>query len=994
MDGKRNKHTRISIVRFLTILTIVTALPLWTSCLYVKEEGFNQEENYLNFSVTSNDVVTRSGGATQETEDRVNNLYIIIFNPENGKKILSEFFKSDKIIKNSNGTYKVNITDLPAGKKKIVAIANIREGSNDGRQRITIEESELDNIKTIDALNKTIVKLSDRMHNIKVEGYELFMMSSDVTDIEFKKGVGVNPKVIPIRRLEAKVEFRIVNSPEFTPESWSVINLPTEERLISSKEPLNLSESKYYSSIDNSFIGTGYGDRFIFYQQESLLEPQNRINGSGLNAYRERARRNKEGTNRKKNLGFKNAPKYVTYVVIKGSFRSFQKTPQVTGHVEYTIPLGYTDAKDPANDYKVERNTHYIYNIRVMGIDDIYVEAVRTEPGFPDSERRPDTEGFASENPAGWVVDAHYDQRLLRITQEYVKNVDIANLAFVVKTPYGISRFTLKEFEANPQKYEELVKWVQFRQNSRTKKPRFNGNQYFYWAGTQDQVNRYPAENVAKPLISLLDFMKLLKHNQELIRQNVGDLYTIDDAIFSCQGDHPAFFTVYIDEYFYDKNPYTGEKVKWQTFVNKPDRELIIALTKHESIDQKSIYYADPLIIIRQMSIKTICEVFDDGKPYYAFGVESINETGYVDLPNIAKKLNTTEDWRFVQGWYNNIDYLNGESREWKSYHSGNYVDQRYNPYDWVKTNPFYACLMRNRDLNRNGKIDNDEIRWYLPSAIQLINLALGDKGLPPGVRLIEERVNGGDDLSQKHWFVSSTPGNMRLYPYFLWSTQGFTIGSDPNYGGGTTGQKTKSYNIRCVRSLGQEPGDNYDKEGMHTLANFIGASANEPGFVLCNRLNNHSKRTSSQFISKGEMPPHRFADDIGMPYDAFYVSERNFSISFTDAMAAIKGTKRSPCADYVEKGVRNWRIPSMREMEFIADCNPVDELCRGKGTPGEQATWFYSSTFLEGSGWQNGLKGFEKYGNGGAARKFHIYNEDGRTHAYGHIRCVKDKNI
>ena len=75
------------------------------------------------------------------------------------------------------------------------------------------------------------------------------------------------------------------------------------------------------------------------------------------------------------------------------------------------------------------------------------------------------------------------------------------------------------------------------------------------------------------------------------------------------------------------------------------------------------------------------------------------------------------------------------------------------------KRNPFYACLYRNRDLNRNGIIDLDEVRWYVPSAIQLIDLALGDKGLPESVRLYQEDDHSG--IRQHRWYVSSSPGNI-----------------------------------------------------------------------------------------------------------------------------------------------------------------------------------------------------------------------------------------
>ncbi|MCQ5300080.1 hypothetical protein NE644_22010, partial [Blautia wexlerae] len=40
-------------------------------------------------------------------------------------------------------------------------------------------------------------------------------------------------------------------------------------------------------------------------------------------------------------------------------------------------------------------------------------------------------------------------------------------------------------------------------------------------------------------------------------------------------------------------------------------------------------------------------------------------------------------------------------------------------------------CLSRNRDENGNGKIDLDELKWYLPATDQLASMFLGAKSLP-----------------------------------------------------------------------------------------------------------------------------------------------------------------------------------------------------------------------------------------------------------------------
>lgn len=155
-----------------------------------------------------------------------------------------------------------------------------------------------------------------------------------------------------------------------------------------------------------------------------------------------------------------NAPEQVTYVVIEGEYNGPRKEGEptmVAGNVKYTIPLGYTDNTDPVNDYKIERNTHYIYNIRVRGVNDIYVEAVRKDPeGNPDSERHPGTEGVVTEVQNQWEIDAHYEQRLLKLTEQEFGEMNLQGITCIVKTPFGTERFSLEDLKQNP-KYENCV---------------------------------------------------------------------------------------------------------------------------------------------------------------------------------------------------------------------------------------------------------------------------------------------------------------------------------------------------------------------------------------------------------------------------------------------------------------------------------------------------------------------------------------------------------
>lgn len=64
---------------------------------------------------------------------------------------------------------------------------------------------------------------------------------------------------------------------------------------------------------------------------------------------------------------FTNAPKYGTYVVLKGKYEETKAGSTNTADVTYYVHLG--DCSVNPNDYNVERNCKYTFNITVAGVD-------------------------------------------------------------------------------------------------------------------------------------------------------------------------------------------------------------------------------------------------------------------------------------------------------------------------------------------------------------------------------------------------------------------------------------------------------------------------------------------------------------------------------------------------------------------------------------------------------------------------------------------------
>ena len=128
--------------------------------------------------------------------------------------------------------------------------------------------------------------------------------------------------------------------------------------------------------------------------------------------------------------------------------------------------------------------------------------------------------------------------------------------------------------------------------------------------------------------------------------------------------------------------------------------------------------------------------------------------------------------------------------------------------------NAAYACLLRNRDLDGDGMVDAEEVRWYLAAIDQLTDIFLGEWALDEASRLYPYDPANGDmpPTGKVYWhYTSSSPDpNQSNNPNVLWAEEGASRG---NYGSSSARDKNgQYYAYRCVRNLGI-PLDNPDQE-------------------------------------------------------------------------------------------------------------------------------------------------------------------------------------
>ena len=317
------------------------------------------------------------------------------------------------------------------------------------------------------------------------------------------------------------------------------------------------------------------------------------------------------------------------------------------------------------------------------------------------------------------------------------------------------------------------------------------------------------------------------------------DFFTGKGITISKPGSsYVARFTAFVDEYYYYKHPLTGAKVTtWNVFTNKIPREMIISMSTDVSDDGNSSY-SEVYSYITQLSMQTFYN--SRSLNLNGFGIETYNEmplTFEFGSPSLPGGV-TLDD---SDGRNNQIHLLGHQTAE-NNYGSwGFYLNLTQN--GWLKTvgstisthkldgkdgrgnayklqNAYSACLSRNRDLDGDGFIDSNEIRWHLASLNEYIRMGIAANVISSTARLYSGDKNDMtmDGYPSSYigygslYFTSSASGK-RCY----WAVEkGSYSGISSSYG--------ENLPIRCVRVL---PAIN-ETQDISSLENIVSASTFE----------------------------------------------------------------------------------------------------------------------------------------------------------------------
>lgn len=794
----------------------------------------------------------------------------------------------------------------------------------------------------------------------------------------------------------------------FSPTSYNIYNIPSGLRLAPGRSYddnpnegerpdesfpefyFDGSEKKYFTEVKDEATSTTYTSLQFFMPENIQKTLTTGVNKDGEpydftaaddSGYRLRERWN--GTDANEEKIWKFAPENGTYVVITGEYSESDENNNhlYSGTTSYTVHLGDFG---PGNwgDFSIRRNHRYIYTVTVSGVNNIKVEATT------DNETQPGAEGniiSTQDNVTrNYSLDAHFEQVFLEynlteiaaaantlsktqgisiteaIAKQMMLSIESPFHSIADLTPYSTymdymdrvdgDADALAAAKANDLNGKVDYKWVEFWPQT------VSGTDLAVYPGLPAWKNGSNSTNDSQYLLDVYDVcVKMGKAVHKLINgENLTEGARREDGISifrSDNGSYYARFTGFVDEYYYTDNPLDGSAISWNSFVNRPQRRMIISMDAKTSADGNSTYSTGHTNI-SQRSIQTFYNA-GTAVPLNGIGVETFNETRRCPFGDPEGPENNTSagdgrsntislitKGRLVDGdWWNPWDeghwedvhipdwnyYINAADNGYKDTAAGGDEDRYLESSAYVQgVEAYYACLSRNRDENGDGKIDDSEVRWYLPSINEYLRLGIGSIAMSNecALMLSEDKTTMTKSgypqnyLDKGVLYRSSTSGK-EVY----WAAEKGASGSNTQELNGQQ-YSTVEIPIRCIRSL---PGRVEDLNALaDPICDFYSLDDGTRLIDFRDKVVNDLYRdtpTWSAFIEHDE-------DDLqNRFYDGLVVASRDNGTHRLRDILNIDNNKENPCDDYYEgnnpndavNGRGRWRVPNLAEFTVMS---------------------------------------------------------------------------
>lgn len=909
---------------YIVNILVAAALTLCSlaSCVKEKISAPDHEEGtvYLSLNVLSggmDQVIVKSPWDPNDDNERaVENLRIYIFSKATGNLVGYKYFSKDDLTFTDDSSQPgydrtATVSNIPTstGEVYIYAIANARTS----QYKVTddaildIDESNLSHLTRETFLSATCTRqlgsinpADNRfvMSGFANNGAPVTIARKDGTtqQAEITSPTDDDHKRVKLYKIlsKNKITVKTGNGVTFKPEYMEIHNVPQVYGLMRGN---NVAPSGFETF-----------DRIIWSENsyQCYLPANVQTATASPASFNDRERNTYDKTTGKKS--FDNAPENATYVVIHGKYQG----GDYAGDLSYTVHLG--DFTHNMSDFSVAANSNYEYTLTIKGVNNFIAESQKIA-GADD----PGSEGVVIFKGTDILeVDCHYEARVMKFSMSELNQIiNFDNYGYILKIQTAFCETISMIVDGEGRIYDAAEFKTQSNPTVLTtvgtngmpvdaSKILISGNADFDWVRFVKNTGKYysyytPSQKPGCKVSSSHAISDVCAYpgraNTQTIFQFLRDLYKAGKeqtgSYFNATGSS-VYVTCFVDENYYpDKN--------WTEYVNKSEpRRMYFANELFVSADGQSSF-ARAKYVVSQSSIWTFYKLDPTLKP---FGLEFVSEEK-AQGKNVANGTNSRQE------------YWNGRASAIRNNSGNKFYDnstKSANGTQDLYLSAYRACMSRNRDESGDGKIDADEIKWYLASVDQYKGIWAGEEALNTDMRLFKasqsewdalntaftDTENGGDAaLSPWHYFTCS-PANT------FWAEEGCATG--------TNGSATM---VRCIRTLESKANGLGEADTYYEYD-----SATETVTML---LNSDALRSAQlggfqTYFERGK--------DSNKLYKKFKIASANLSETYkrnqvisTDKGSGFINASDDVCQKSAEYG-GSWRVPNQRELSIMSAVN------------------------------------------------------------------------
>lgn len=902
---------------YIVNILVAAALTLCSLTSCVKENisapDHGEGTVYLSLNVFSggmDQVIVKSPWDPNDANERaVENLRIYIFSKATGNLVGYKYFSKDDLTFTDDSSQPgydrtATVSNIPTstGEVYIYAIANARTS----QYKVTddaildIDESNLSHLTRETFLSATCTRqlgsinpADNRfvMSGFANNGAPVTIARKDGTtqQAEITSPTSDDGKRVKLYKIlsKNKITVKTEGSVTFKPEYMEIHNVPQVYGLMRGN---NVAPSGFETF-----------DRIIWSENNyQFYLPANVQTATASPAsFNEREKNTYDDTGKKT---FVNAPANATYVVIHGKYQG----GDYAGDLSYTVHLG-DFSKDKA-DFSVAANSNYEYTLTIKGVHNFIAESQKNSDD-------PGSEGVVIFKGTDILeVDCHYEARVMKFSMSELNQIiNFDKYGYILKIQTAFCETISMIVDGEGRIYDA----AEFKTHSNptvlttvgtngmpvdASRILISGDVDFDWVRFVKNTGVYSATPSSNPGCKVSSSHAISdvcaypgKDNTQTIFEFLRDLYKAGKeqtaSYFNATGSS-VYVTCFVDENYYpDKN--------WTEYVNKSEpRRMYFANELFVSADGQSSF-ARAKYVVSQKSIWTFYELNPTLKP---FGLEFVSEEK-AQGKNVANGTNSRQE------------YWNGRASAIRNNSGNKFYDnstKSANGTQDLYLSAYRACMSRNRDESGDGKIDADEIKWYLASVDQYKGMWAGEEALNTDMRLfkatesewaaLKKAFGNGDDskLSPWHYFTCS-PANT------FWAEEGCATGTD--------GSATM---VRCIRTLesnanGLGEADTYYEydSATETVTMLLNSEALRPAQLEGFQTYFERGKKSNQLYKKFKIAS---ANLTGGPY------------SKTQVISTAKGSGFINSSDDVcQKAAGyggSWRVPNQRELSIMSAVN------------------------------------------------------------------------